>query len=33
MPALFVSGRRAPSGRRDESVHTRTDQGVLDELR
>ncbi|MET7993295.1 alpha/beta fold hydrolase [Amycolatopsis sp. NPDC005232] len=30
---LFVSGRRAPSRQRDESVHTRTDEGVLDELR
>ena len=31
--ALFVSGRRAPSRVRDESVHTRTDDGVLAELR
>lgn len=30
---LFVSGRRAPSRRRDESVHTRTDDGVIAELR
>lgn len=30
---LFVSGRRAPSRVRDESVHTRTDAGVLEELR
>ena len=31
--ALFVSGRRAPSRQRDDSVHTRTDDGVLAELR
>ncbi|WP_329051352.1 alpha/beta fold hydrolase [Amycolatopsis sp. NBC_01488] len=31
--ALFVSGRRAPSRVRDESVHTRTDEGVIAELR
>ncbi|WP_284748069.1 thioesterase II family protein [Amycolatopsis sp. RTGN1] len=31
--ALFVSGRRAPSRTRDESVHTRTDDGVIAELR
>ncbi|MBB4688994.1 thioesterase II family protein [Amycolatopsis jiangsuensis] len=31
--ALYVSGRRAPSRHRDENVHTRTDDGVLDELR
>jgi pyochelin biosynthetic protein PchC len=31
--ALFVSGRRAPSRVRDESVHTRTDDGVIAELR
>ncbi|MFI5611141.1 thioesterase II family protein [Amycolatopsis sp. NPDC051903] len=31
--ALFVSGRRAPSRRRAESVHTRTDEGVIAELR
>ncbi|WAL67930.1 alpha/beta fold hydrolase [Amycolatopsis cynarae] len=30
---LFVSGRRAPSRWRDESVHTRTDEGVVEELR
>ncbi|WP_326565418.1 alpha/beta fold hydrolase [Amycolatopsis rhabdoformis] len=30
---LFVSGRRAPSRQRVESVHTRTDEGVLEELR
>jgi surfactin synthase thioesterase subunit len=31
--ALFVSGRRAPSIHRDDSVHTRSDEGVLAELR
>ncbi|WP_432035801.1 thioesterase II family protein [Streptomyces cucumeris] len=31
--ALFVSGRRAPSTRRDETVHQRDDEGVLRELR
>jgi surfactin synthase thioesterase subunit len=30
---LFVSGRRAPSRHRDENVHTRTDDGVIAELR
>lgn len=30
---LFVSGRRAPSRHRDENVHIRTDDGVIDELR
>ncbi|MEV6908298.1 alpha/beta fold hydrolase [Amycolatopsis sp. NPDC051071] len=30
---LFVSGRRAPSRPRNESVHTRSDEGVLAELR
>ena len=30
---LFVSGRRAPSRTRDESVHERSDQGVIAELR
>ena len=30
---LFVSGRRAPSRQRDENVHTRTDDGVMAELR
>ncbi|MGW6445260.1 thioesterase II family protein [Lentzea sp. NPDC055074] len=30
---LFVSGRRAPHLQRDESVHTRTDDGVVEELK
>ncbi len=30
---LFASGRRAPSTHRDEKVHLRDDQGLLDELR
>jgi surfactin synthase thioesterase subunit len=30
---LFASGRRAPSRRRDENVHTRDDAGVLAELK
>jgi surfactin synthase thioesterase subunit len=30
---LFVSGRRAPSVRRDEAVHLRTDEGIIAELR
>lgn len=30
---LFVSGRRAPSRYREETVHTRDDAGVLQELR
>lgn len=29
---LFASGRRAPSQHRDESVHTRTDEGIIAEL-
>ncbi|MFD5625416.1 thioesterase II family protein [Streptomyces sp. NPDC127072] len=31
--ALVVSGRRAPSCRREESVHLRTDEGVIAELK
>jgi pyochelin biosynthetic protein PchC len=31
--ALFVSGRRAPSRYRSDGVHTRSDEGVLAELR
>jgi surfactin synthase thioesterase subunit len=30
---VFVSGRRAPSTRRDEAIHLRDDQGIIDELR
>jgi surfactin synthase thioesterase subunit len=30
---LFVSGRRAPSINRDETVHLRDDAGILDEIR
>lgn len=30
---VFVSGRRAPSTHRDESIHRRDDAGILDELR
>ncbi|MFI9027691.1 thioesterase II family protein [Streptomyces sp. NPDC053560] len=30
---LFASGRRAPSRVRDESVHRRTDEGIVDELK
>ena len=30
---LFASGRRAPSARRDESVHLRDDDGILAEIR
>jgi surfactin synthase thioesterase subunit len=30
---LFASGRRAPSTHRDESVHLRSDDGILDEIR
>jgi surfactin synthase thioesterase subunit len=30
---LFVSGRRAPSSHRDESVHLRDDNGIIAELR
>jgi surfactin synthase thioesterase subunit len=30
---LFASGRRAPSARRDESVHLRDDEGILAEIR
>jgi surfactin synthase thioesterase subunit len=30
---LFVSGRRAPSVRRNESVHQQTDEGIIAELR
>ncbi|MBF6046461.1 alpha/beta fold hydrolase [Streptomyces sp. NRRL B-1677] len=31
--ALFVSGRRAPSRHREETVHERTDEGLVEELR
>lgn len=31
--ALFVSGRRAPSRHRDETVHQRTDDGIVAELK
>ncbi|MDT0309690.1 alpha/beta fold hydrolase [Streptomyces sp. DSM 44917] len=31
--ALFASGRRGPTTHRDERVHERDDQGLLDELR
>jgi surfactin synthase thioesterase subunit len=30
---LFASGRRAPSTHRDEAVHLRDDEGILDEVR
>lgn len=30
---MYASGRRAPSRYRDESVHTRDDAGIVDELR
>jgi surfactin synthase thioesterase subunit len=30
---LFVSGRRAPSTYRDETIHQRSDSGLIDELR
>jgi surfactin synthase thioesterase subunit len=30
---LFASGRRAPSRVRDENVHSKTDEGVVDELK
>ncbi|NUP50800.1 MAG: thioesterase [Catenulispora sp.] len=30
---VFVSGRRAPSTHREESIHRRDDQGIIEELR